>query len=483
LELQRQKQAKKEEERARQSIPDFADWLPLVTPEWTWDWDYQEYIQERLRWVTNRKIKRLMINIPPRHGKSEMVTVRYPVWNLEKDPTTKVIIGAHSQTLADKFSRKARKIIQAKCRTQLSGERSAVQEWETSRGGGCRVVGVGGGITGMGGDIIIIDDPVKNREEANSEAYRRRVWNWYKDDLYTRLAPGGVIILIMTRWHEDDLAGRILRSDQASDWVVISLPAIAEVNDPLGRAIGEALCPERYPIDDLLDKKATLLNSFYALYQQMPQPPEGGLFKREWYTIVPSFPHNAQYFVRYWDEGATKDAGDYTAGVLMAYAYGTYYVVDVARGQWDTDERDQIIRQTAALDRTKYGADTQVWVEREGGSSGKSAARAFVRMLLGYPAFSEYVTGSKELRAEPFRSQSAVNNVKLVEGTWNEAWLSEFAAFPTGTNDDQVDATSGAFRRVQILSELGQDDEEITEAPAAGDSRYVGGNTTLRGRL
>jgi len=155
-----------------------------------------------------------------------------------------VVIGSYGQDLANNFNRKARRI--AEQRFEMSHERKAAAEWSTSAGGGMKAVGVGAGVTGHGAHLIVIDDPVKNREEANSDVRRETVWQWYNDDLYTRLEPGGAIVLIMTRWHEDDLAGRILLSDRASEWTVLNLPALAEDDDPLGRTLGEALCPERY---------------------------------------------------------------------------------------------------------------------------------------------------------------------------------------------------------------------------------------------
>lgn len=467
----------------------FKAWLPKASPLFTWDWPHLLYIQKHLGAVTRGEIDRLMIFMPPRHGKSELTTIRYPAWRLERNPRMHVIIGAYNQTLASKFSRGARRIVRK--RIGLSDEKSAAKDWETSAGGGVRAVGVGGGITGHGGHLIIIDDPVKSREEANSEAYRERVWNWYKDDLYTRLEPGGAIILIMTRWHEDDLAGRILASDQAADWKVLSLPAIAEEpeegkpGDPLGREPGEALCPDRFDLKALRDIKRTLGNSFFALYQQSPQPPSGNFFKRAWFQIVGAAPARGQaYFVRYWDKAATADDGDYTAGVLMALTKdGRYFVVDVQRGQWASEERDAIIKQTAALDRQKYG-HVEIWVEREGGSSGKDAARAFVKMMRGYPAYAERITGkgNKEVRAEPLQAQAMIRNVRLVEGDWNSAYIEELVNFPTGSNDDQVDASTGAFRRVNVIAARHEESEDEGEAPAADGHQYVGAGS-MRGML
>lgn len=387
--------------------------------------------------------------MPPRHGKTEMTTIRYPVWRLERDPTLRVIIGAYNQTLAERFSRRARRIAQE--RLTLSDERHAAEEWETVQGGGVRAVGVGAGITGMGGQIIIIDDPVKSREEANSEAYRERCWNWYTDDLYTRLEPGGAIVLIQTRWHEDDLAGRILASEDGPQWTVLNLPALAEANDPLGRVVGEALCPERYDVEALAHIRRVLGNSFYALYQQRPQPPEGGMFKRAWFKIHSAAPiaHYYESFVRYWDKAGTSDGGAYTAGVLIGrHTDGDFWVLDIVRGQWAAAEREKMILQTAHLDMAKWGAKVEQWVEQEPGSGGKESAEATLRNLAGFRAYSDRVTGDKVLRAEPYAAQAEAGNVNVLRAAWTPGYLAELGGFPTGTYKDQVDASSGAFNKL-----------------------------------
>lgn len=430
-----------EAERIRRN---FALWLTEVSPTWTWDWPHLAYVQQHLNKLTQGDISRLMIFLPPRHGKSEMTTVRYAAWRLENNPELKVIIGAYSQTLANKFSRKAKRI--AGWRMNLLSER--MDDWETPQGGGVRAVGVGAGITGQGGDLIIIDDPVKSREEANSETYRERVWDWYTDDLYTRLEPDAAMILIMTRWHEDDLAGRILASDDAPDWTVISLPAEAEENDPLGRRAGEALCPDRYDLEALANRKRVLRNSYYALFQQSPLPAEGGMFKSHWFEVVREFPRKDTRYCRYWDKAGTADDGAYTVGVLMARSKdGVFYVVDVVRGQWSALQREQVIKQTAIEDRELYGHNT-VWVEQEPGSGGKESAEATIRNLAGFNIRAERVTGSKEDRAEPYAAQAESENVKLIQASWNQTYKSELAAFPFGTYADQVDASSGAFNKL-----------------------------------
>lgn len=435
----------KRRQRGEATTSPFRDWLPAVTPLWEWGWRYQQVLYDHLQAVTDRQMEKLMLFLPPRHGKSELATVRYAAWRLEREPATRVIIGAYNSTLAEKFSRKCRRIVEN--RIPLSKDRTAVLDWETATGGGVRAVGVGGGITGQGGNLIIIDDPVKSREEANSETYRERVWDWYKDDLYTRREPGCALILIMTRWHEDDLAGRILASEDGPNWTVVTLPAEAEENDPLGREPGEALCPERYDLAALKDIRQTLGNSYYALYQQRPLPAEGGMFKRHWFEVVQASPAVAER-VRYWDNAGTDAGGDWTAGVLMARAgTGVYCVEDVVRGQWSAMQREDVKRQTAELDQQRYG-HVSVWNEQEPGSGGKESAAATVRNLEGFAIRTERVTGDKAVRAEPFAAQAEAGNVKLLSGAWNAAYIEELCAFPQGKHDDMVDASSGAFNKL-----------------------------------
>lgn len=422
------------------------DWLEQVTPSWTWRWKYQLYIQHYLDQITQGALEKLMLFIPPRHGKSEMVTVRYPVYRIEQDPKFRVIVGAYNQTLAEKFSRKSRRI--AGARFALSNERHAAEDWETLEGGGLRAVGVGGGITGQGGNLIVIDDPIKNREEANSQVYRDKVYDWYTDDLYTRREPGAVIILIMTRWHEDDLAGRILASEDGPNWHVITLPAEAEENDPLGRQPGEALNPDRYPVPELKKIHSVLQRAYWALYQQRPQEQEGDFFRRSWFEIVDEVPKEAER-VRYWDKAATKDGGDYSVGCLMAKdVKGIYFIEDVVRGQWSSGERDDIMLQTAKTDHDLYNGEVHTWFEQEPGSSGVDTAQAIIRKLAGFSVHADKVTGDKSSRADPFASQAEASNVRLKRALWNAAWIDEICSFPQGAHDDQVDAASGAFLKL-----------------------------------
>ena len=277
----RERAAAELELRRRSRLKPFDDWLEEVTPAWQWHWPHLVHMRAQLARIRSGEIDRLWISCPPRHGKTEQNTVRFAAHWLEVDPAQRIIVWAYSQALAEKFSRKIRRIVGA--RISLSTDRNSAGEWETAAGGGVRAAGIGVGITGMGADLILIDDPVKSRAEADSQAYRDRVHESYIDDLVTRLEPGGAIVGTMTRWHEDDLQGRIRASEEGSDWAYVNLPAIAEDGDPLGRQPGEALCPDRYPIDVLERRKKVLGRNFYALFQGSPKPAEGNAFKRAWF--------------------------------------------------------------------------------------------------------------------------------------------------------------------------------------------------------
>lgn len=437
----------------------FSNWLFDVSPDWQWNAPHLTHIRKHLARITDGRCKRLMIFLPPRHGKSEMTTVRYSAWRLEQDPSQRVIVGAYSQTLADKFSRKIRKIAESRS-VPIDPRRTAVDDWETDDGGGIRAAGVGAGVTGMGGNLIVIDDPIKNRQEANSIVYRDKVWSWYTDDLYTRLEPGGAIIMIMTRWHEDDLAGRILESDDAPNWTVINLPAIAELDDALNRSPGEPLWPDRYDAAGLAAiKQAIGSRAFTALYQQRPVEQEGGMFKRSWFTVTAVLPEMTA-MIRYWDFAATAGDGDYTAGLKMGLGVdGKIYILDLVHGQWSTSERNKIVRQAAESDGDIY----QIF-EREGGSSGKDAATYLISQMMGFRVRGVQSTGSKVFRAEPFADQCEAGNVYLARAAWNGRFLDELCMFPNGAHDDIVDGCSGAFNNLGYNYDSGvMVDDDVAE--------------------
>jgi len=417
-------------------------------------------------------IRRLMIFAPPQHGKSELASVRLPAFWAGRRLDDPIILTSYAASLAFSKSRQARSVVESQEFSQLFGVRThpasrAVDHWELAgHRGGLVAAGVGGPITGHGALLGIIDDPFENWAQAQSERTRDNVWEWYRSTFRTRIWEEGAIILIMTRWHEDDLAGRLLAHDPGA-WTVLRLPALAESQaerddacrrlglaagqpDPLGRQPGEALCPGRFSEQALAEIAGDVgTYVWYAEYQGTPRALEGNRFKRSWFEIVRAAPRLPGQLVRYWDKGGTRGAGAFTAGVLIGYWGQVYIVLDVVRGQWSAGEREVVIRQTAELDRARWG-EVEVYVEQEPGSGGKESAENTIKNLAGFAVFADRPTGSKDVRAEPFAAQAEAGNVKLLEGAWNHAYIEELAAFPNGAYMDQVDASSGAFNRLVL---------------------------------
>ena len=386
---------------------------------------------------------RLIVMMPPRHGKSEMCSHWLPTWILSCWPEKEIILTSYAADFAAEWGRKARDSAE-RAGVRLRPDVQSASRWMTKAGGGMVTAGVGGGVSGRGADVLFCDDPVKNAEEANSPTYRQRMWDWWRSTAMTRLQPGAAVIIIMTRWHMDDLAGRCLR-EEPGVWRVLSLPALAEGDDILGRAEGEALWPERYPASELAKVRERGVYWWNALYQQRPYGREGAMFNRGWFGIVPQAPASAMR-VRYWDKAATAGGGSYTAGVLVASTgNGLFYLEDMVRGQWSSGEREKQILATARSDAAKYRNTVAIVIEQEPGSGGKDSVEATIRNLVGHPAYADRPSGSKDVRAQPLAAQAEVGNIMLVQGRWNEDWLAEASEFPVGENKDAVDATSGAF--------------------------------------
>jgi len=392
----------------------------------------------------------LIITTPPRHMKSTIVSECLPAWFISQHPQKDVILSSYSQTQARKMARSCRdKFDHPSHRRIWPG-----QEWKVDAADELQLigkingrpniiaVGVGSGITGSGADLIVIDDPIKGEEDADSVTMRDKIYEWYKWVLESRLSPGGKKILVMTRWHHDDLVGRIL-TDDANSWQVVHMPAIGED--------GTALWPERYPIPELIKKKAVLgSRTFEAQYQGRPTPLEGGMFKRIWIRIVDEpFPETAQR-CRYWDKAATKDAGDYTTGTLIAFMEGRGRIEDVTHVQYGPAEVQKLIASIAQQD----GMNVKIRMEQEPGSAGVEVIDLYARKILqGYDFRPDKVTGSKELRAGPLAAAFENGLIELVRGPWNRAFIEELLEFPLGKHDDQVDSTSGAWHELTTVTE------------------------------
>jgi predicted phage terminase large subunit-like protein len=432
----------------------FRDWLWEVSPAWKWDLIHLQYTRYFLDKVTRGLIKKLMVFMPPRHGKSEHGSIRYPAYRLELDPTLRCMLVCHSQPLANKFSRDMRKIVSQ--RVEMNKDKRSAREWETRAGGGLYAVGIGGVGGGLGFGLIVLDDVIKNAKVAQSPAFRESLWDSYRKDIKTRLSPNGAMILTYTRWHLQDLGGMILASDEAADWVVIRLPALAEPGDPLGRPEGMALWPDQWNRKHLLALLRDDPYGFGALYQQNPSPSSGDIFEAGWFLdpdcYIAAVPRGCRW-VRYWDKAGTEGGGGaFTAGVLMAKTQdGLYIVVDVVRGRWKAHEREKQIKATAQRD----GPNVAVWVEQEPGSGGKESAENTVINLAGFNVRAEPVRGDKTTRALPMAGQASVGNLVLLRDTeghrWNRDFIDELIKFPQGTFKDQVDAAAGAFNKLALV--------------------------------
>ena len=398
---------------------------------------------------------RLMINLPPGSAKTTYSTIISPAWALAQRPTLDVICASNTGLMAEAFSRRTQALIRDHGETLGYGlTRETAEEWTTSNGGHYRAAGIGGAVAGTRADLVLIDDPTRSRADADSETVRESQWNWFTGDLRTRLKPEATIIVVMTRWHPDDLGGRLI-DRQPGLWRVVSIPAIAEDDDALGRAPGQYLWEDSpdYAYGAELRKvyaeyqTAGAMRDWQALYQQHPRPAEGSLFKIGKIDVleVPP-PLRGATIARGWDLAATKQIGtrdpDWTVGVKLARELsGRYVVLDVTRFRGGPDEVDNIIHNTTHQD----GAGCKVSLPQDPGQAGKAQALAFTRLLTGYQVETSPETGAKETRAAPIASQVNGGNLAIVRAPWNATFLDELAAFPSGVKDDQVDALSRAF--------------------------------------
>jgi len=423
----------------------FYNWARATSPHLTWDAKHHRRLFETLEPVTSGECDRLMVFMPPRHGKSETVTIHYAAWRLEQNPKMNIIIGSYNQKLANRFSRKVRQIVNAH-KLPLSRERKAAEEWETREGGGVRAVGVGAGITGFGGDLVIVDDPIRGRADAESAAFRDKTYEWFTDDIYTRLTPKGQVIVIQTRWHEDDLAGRLLKRGDDEDgdsWQVLRLPAFAGEDDPLGRRPGEPLWPERFDEKRLARTRKMLGHySFESLYQQNPVLKDGDIFKRAWFTrVVDAAPAGLRWIRGYDLAISERTTADYTASFRVGKDRdGNFYIEGGMRRRMDFPTQQRYVLERVAAER-----DTIHYIEDA--IHGRALYQSLRKQLGQHAARlrTSPVVADKVTRALHWQAQAEGGRVYLVRGGWIEEFIDECCSFPRGRHDDQVDAVSLAF--------------------------------------
>jgi predicted phage terminase large subunit-like protein len=441
------------------------------------------HIAEQLERVERRETDRLMLLCPPRHGKSELASRRFPAWYLGRHPEQQFISAAANDDLATDFGRDVRNIVAspeyaALFDTRLAEDSHAKGKWHTAAEGIFYAVGVGGSVKGRGAHVLLIDDPFAKMESALSENERKRVWDWFTGTLYDRLMPGGVIVIINHRMHEEDLSGMLLQQQAAGGdkWDVVELPAIAEADDPLDRTPGEALWPEAYPLATLERIRRNIQPRFWsALYQQKPTPDEGSYFKRDWFGLydeipTPQWAKQQRFRIYGGSDYATKDGiGDYTVHIVVGIDQDdNMYVLDMWRDQRQSDVWvdafcNLVIRWKPLL----WGEPADQIRKSLGPFIHKRMRerRAYCRreQLMDVQ--------DKVTKARSFQGRAAMGKVFLPRNAdWLADMLHELTTFDAGKHDDIVD-TLGVIGRLldkmvpgQKLKPGGEDDDRWDKA-------------------
>jgi predicted phage terminase large subunit-like protein len=471
-------------------------WRNVETAEFVPGW-HIDAICEHLEACSTGQIRRLIINIPPRHAKSLTVSVFWPAWDwYAMDCARKSLFSSYAESLSIRDSVKCRRIVDTERYIRwmrdrahditltpeqqklykdwtLTSDQNTKIRYDNNAGGYRLATSVGGALTGEGGDHIGVDDP-HNVIQGESATVREGVITWWDEAMSTRLnnAKTGVYVIIMQRIHEKDLTGHCL-SKNNKEWTHLCLPAryegknrvispVLKYEDPRTK-LDEPLWPVRMDEPQLRELEAAM--GAYAAagqLQQNPSPRKGGQFEPENIKIIKGFDGKTwraagkiERSVRYWDKAGTEGGGKRTAGVLMhrineASMPGTRYVVeDIVKGQWSSSKREAIIEMTAKMD----GHHVEIWTEQEPGSGGKESAENTIRRLAGFNVKADPVgasDGNKERRAEPYSSQVSIAGVAMVEADWNREYIEELRMFPRGTFKDQVDASSGAFNKLSL---------------------------------
>jgi predicted phage terminase large subunit-like protein len=424
---------------------------------------FHAHLASYLDRVVSGDVQRLMIFAPPQHGKSELVSIRLPPFWLGRRPDDPVILTSYGGSLAFRNSRASRSVLESEeFRKVFDGVRTdpdsrAVDRWSLYGHRGFVVAaGVGGPITGHGAGLGIIDDPVASWAQAQSRTYRDSVYEWFRGTFRTRIWEGGAIVLIMTRWHEDDLAGRLLHDDPTT-WTVLRYPATSEGpdRDLLEREYGEPLSPSRYSKEALASLKNDAGPSVWmAEYQGTPTPPDGSFFDANEINFIKEPPTEVEAAVRYWDLAATEEKmgrdPDYTVGFLMAKKDNRYICIDAVRGRWSPVQVEEEVFRTSLRDNTRYMGRYKVRIEEEPGASGKSLVSHYTSVLAGFDVAGAKASGSKMIRAQPFSAQVSNKVVDVVIANWNDPFLDEMRYFPVGAHEDMIDAASGAFTELAM---------------------------------
>ena len=410
---------------------------------------HHRIIAEKLERIADGELRRLIINMPPRHTKSEFASFLFPAWMIGKNPNMKNIQATHTTELAVNFGRKTKNLIEREdyqeiFNTRLAADSKASGRWDTDRGGMYYAVGVGSNLAGRGGDLIIIDDPHSEQTAMSNNGFDD-AWDWYTGGPRQRLQPGGAIILVMTRWSEKDMTGQLIRAQAkdatADQWEIVELPAIMES--------GKACWPEYWPLEDLETVKASIPPSKWnAQYQQHPTGEESSILKREWWkrwekTSIPSL----EYVIQSYDTAFSKrETADYSAittwGVFRPNEAGQagLILLDSKKGRWDFPELKQI-----ALDSYKFWEPETVIIEAK--ASGMPLTHELRNMGIPVVNFTPSRGTDKLSRVHSVSPLFESGMIWAPDKKWADELIEECAAFPNGEYDDLVDSTTQALMR------------------------------------
>lgn len=435
---------------ARASLASYVEYLDLgFVPA-----RHHRLLCTKLEALARREIKKLAVFMPPGSAKSTYGSVFFPAWYLGKFPTDSILACSHTQTLADIFGRRVRNLFSSPVNTSLFGvsiakDSQAASHWSTDRDGEYFGAGVGVAVSGRRCDIGLIDDPVANREEADSMRAQERQWDWWVNDFMPRLKPNAAQVLIQTRWSEGDLAGRIL-DREGDEWEIIELAMEAREDDPLNREIGERLWPEWFT-EKMVSTAKLDARSWSALYQQRPIADEGDYFRTNWFqTEYDQVPDNVHYYGAS-DYAVTEGHGDFTEhGVFALDPLGNLYVVDWWSGQTTSDvwieHQCDLIKEYEPM----------IWFGESGPIRRSVEPYLTLRMLQRRAACRlEWLPSlaDKTTRARPFQALSSMGKVFLPKyAPWKAGVLEQLTHFPAGKRDDKVDTCSLVGRGLNLVS-------------------------------
>lgn len=434
-------------QRARQGLIDFAI---ATNPTYEPNWHHEEIAKEleKVEAFGDRDYKVLLIFVPPRHGKSELSSIEFPAWYLGRNPTKEIITISYSGELAQDFGSKTRAIVNSEIypyvfNITLKEDEQAKAKWRTNKGGSYTSVGVGGAITGRGANILLFDDPIKNREEAESEIYREKVWNFFTSTAFTRLEPKGVVVVILTRWHVDDLAGRILKNPELSKRCkIIHFPAIATQKE-IHRNIGEPLWPERFDVKALNEIKNTIgPYDWQSLYQGSPVLTESQEFKPQWFKYAPQSEVDAlnmRRFLTIDTAMSMKAQADFTGFCDNSVSDQNFWYLKAWKMKLGPEE---LVNAIFAL-HTRHNYEA-IGIEKttftEGLKPFLDSEQRKRNIFLPIVELKHNQIG-KEIRVRGLIPRYASGSIFHIKGECEEL-ESEMFNFPVGLHDDVLDATA-----------------------------------------